>query len=68
MPEATEQSELIQDEVKSSSINHVCQPLGLDPSSRDHVLGTYLMGPVVLSEARTSIQRPSQGSACNQTG
>lgn len=67
-PEATEQSKLTQDEVKSSSINHLCQPLGLDPSSRDHVLGTHLMGPVVPSEARTSIQRPSQGSTCDWTG
>lgn len=68
MPEATEHSKLTQDEVKSSSINYLCQPLGLDPSSRDHVLGTHLMGPVVPPEARTSIQRPSQGSTCNRTG
>lgn len=41
-------------------MTHLHQPLGLDPSSRDHVLGTHLMGPVVPSEARGSIQRPSQ--------
>lgn len=44
------------------------QPLGLDPSSKDHVLGAHLMGPGVPSEARASIQRPRQEGACHWTG